>query len=125
MDNYDIKGIDLTDMQIERQLKKIRTLIFDGYETYEDGSYKGEVKFEVLKILKKHMPEEDEVGDIMFLKMVKDAAVEITVYILDNLTGIDKRLASLYSYDFTNQSYNSIYSVGLIYKEDEDNPMYG
>ena len=125
MDNYDIKGIDLTDMQIERQLKKIRTLIFDGYETYEDGSYKGEVKFELLKILKKHMPEEDEVGDIMFLKMVKDAAVEITVYILDNLTGIDKRLASLYSYDFTNQSYNSIYSVGLIYKEDEDNPMYG
>ena len=125
MDNYDIKGIDLTDMQIERQLKKIRTLIFDGYETYEDGSYKGEVKFEVLNILKKHMPEEDVVGDIMFLKMVKDAAVEITVYILDNLTGIDKRLASLYSYDFTNQSYNSIYSVGLIYKEDEDNPMYG
>ena len=125
MDNYDIKGIDLTDMQIERQLKKIRTLIFDGYETYKDGSYKGEVKSEVLEILKKHMPEEEEVGDIMFLKMVKDSAVEITVYILYNLTGIDKRLASLYSYDFTNQSYNSIYSIGLSYKDDEDNPMYG
>jgi len=125
MVDFDNKGINLTEMQIERQLKKIRELIFEGYETYEDGSYKGEIKQDVLAILQKHMPVEDEVGDIMFLKMVKDATIDITEHILDNLKGIDKRLASLYSYDFSNQSYNSIYSVGLVYKPDDDNPMYG
>jgi|TARA_X000001036_G_C20498667_1_gene732942 hypothetical protein len=125
MANFDEQGIDLTENQIERQLKKIRELVFDGYEIYKDGSYQGEIKMDVLDILKKHMPTQDEIGDAMFLKMVKDATIDVKKHILDSLTGIDKRLASLYSHDFCNQSYNSIYSMGLVYKPDEDNPMYG
>jgi hypothetical protein len=122
-DNY--QGIDLTEKQLDRQLNKIRKLVFEDYETYEDGSYKGEITQDILTILKKHMPEQDEVSDIIFLGMVKDAALDVAEYILSSLKGIDKRLASLYSYDFSNQSYNSIYSVGLRVKEDDNNPMYG
>jgi len=125
MDLTDFEGIDLTEKQIERQLKKIRKLLFDDYEFFEDGSYKGEVTEEVVQILQKNIPDEDEVDDIMFLSMVKQTALDISEYILDNIKGIDKRLVALYSYDFSNQSYNSIYSINLKIKDDsKDNPMY-
>ena len=103
-------------------------MVFNDYEAYPDGSYKGELIQDILSILQKNMPKEDEVSDIIYLKMVKDAALDVTEYILSSLKGIDTRLATFYSYDFTNQSYNSIYSVGLKAKakdNDDDNPMYG
>jgi hypothetical protein len=128
MDEQDFKSIGLTEKQLERQLKKIRDLVFNDYEAYPDGSYKGELIQDILSILQKNMPKEDEVSDIIYLKMVKDAALDVTEYILSSLKGIDTRLATFYSYDFTNQSYNSIYSVGLKAKakdNDDDNPMYG
>jgi len=128
MDEQDFKSIGLTEKQLERQLKKIRDLVFNDYEAYPDGSYKGELIQDILSILQKNMPKEDEVSDIIYLKMVKDAALDVTEYILSSLKGIDTRLATFYSYDFTNQSYNSIYSVGLRAKakdNDNDNPMYG
>lgn len=128
MDEQDFEIIGLTEKQLERQLKKIRNLVFNDYEAYPDGSYKGELIQDILSILQKNMPKEDEVSDIIYLKMVKDAALDVTEYILSSLKGIDTRLATFYSYDFTNQSYNSIYSVGLKAKakdNDDDNPMYG
>ena len=128
MDEQDFEIIGLTEKQLERQLKKIRNLVFNDYEAYPDGSYKGELIQDILSILQKNMPKEDEVSDIIYLKMVKDAALDVTEYILSSLKGIDTRLATFYSYDFTNQSYNSIYSVGLRAKakdNDNDNPMYG
>jgi len=128
MDEQDFESIGLTEKQLERQLKKIRDLVFNDYEAYPDGSYKGELIQDILSILQKNMPKEDEVSDIIYLKMVKDAALDVTEYILSSLKGIDTRLATFYSYDFTNQSYNSIYSVGLKAKakdNDDDNPMYG
>jgi len=128
MDEQDFEIIGLTEKQLERQLKKIRDLVFNDYEAYPDGSYKGELIQDILSILQKNMPKEDEVSDIIYLKMVKDAALDVTEYILSSLKGIDTRLATFYSYDFTNQSYNSIYSVGLKAKakdNDDDNPMYG
>lgn len=125
MDITNLEGIDLTEKQIERQLKKIRELLFDDYELFDNGSYKGEVKEVIVDILQDSIPEDDELNDLLFLKMVKDSAINITEYIFKNIKGVDKRLVALYSYDFVNQSYNSIYSISLEIKDDsKDNPMY-
>jgi hypothetical protein len=121
MDITKLEGIDLTEKQLERQLNKIRGLIFEDYELFDDGSYKGEIKENIAQILQDNIPDTDELNDILFLKMVKDATVKITEYILKNIKGVDKRLVALYTYDFVNQTYNSIYSINLKFKDNSEN----
>ena len=117
----DEKGIPLTPKQIERQLKKIKNQIFTNYKQDEDGSYQGEINPEILKIIEKYMKVES-VEYLEYVLIIQACAREIYELLDKNLIGVDKRLLTLYTYDFVTQSMDAVY---IIKKEEKnDDPMF-
>ena len=120
-DGVSKKGIPLTPLQINRQLHRIKKLIFTGYEEGEDGSYQGEINKEVVKILEKYMKVET-IEYIDFILLVQKCSQELLEWVNEKIEGIDKRLLTLYTYDFITQSMDAIY---IIKDNEEDNdPMF-
>ena len=69
-DIHDLGGIKLTDRQIQRQVKKLKELLFENYEEYEDGTYKGEVITEISDIISKYIGPEEEISQIKLLECI-------------------------------------------------------
>ena len=115
------KGIPLTIKQMARQLLKIKKTLFVDYTEFADGTYKGEMHPDIIKIIEKYMVIET-IQYVDFIVIVKKCADEIHQWIHKKVTGVDKRLLTLYVYDFVTQSMDIVYII----KEDktDDDPMY-
>ena len=123
-DYFKDMGIKLTDMQIERQVGKLKRAVFGGgYEEFDDGSYKGEVNEEVLKILEKNISEQEQLSETEFLNLITKCSVDLVEWMKGQVKGVDMRLMTLYCFDFTNQTIGTFYDIegGDL---GEDNPMY-
>jgi len=117
-------GIKLTDRQIQRQVKKLKKLLFENYEEYENGTYKGEVIAEISDIISKYIGTEDEISQIKLLETIQLCAIEVFEWCSGKIIGVDSRLMALYCFDFVNQSFNSFYSIKAPEDDDSDNMMY-
>jgi len=120
----DLGGIKLTDRQIKRQVKKLKELLFENYEEYEDGTYKGEVVNEVSNIINKYIGPDEEITQIELLETIQLCAMEVFEWCSGKIIGVDKRLMALYCFDFVNQSFNSFYSIKYTDDDDSNNMMY-
>ena len=123
-DIEDLGGIKLTDRQIQRQVKKLKKLLFENYEEYEDGTYKGEVITEISDLISKYIGPEDEISQIKLLETIQLCAIEVFEWCSGKIIGVDSRLMALYCFDFVNQSFNSFYSIKEPEDDDSDNMMY-
>ena len=115
------QGIPLTPKQIERQLKKIKVALFNNYSQDEDGSYQGDIHPDIIKIIEKYM-KIDTVEYLEYILIIQDCAKEVYEWLDSKLIGIDKRLLTLYTYDFVTQSMEAVYII-----KDEmpsDDPMF-
>ncbi len=123
-DISDLGGIKLTDRQIQRQVKKLKELLFENYEEYEDGTYKGEVITEVSDIINKYIGPDEEISHVELLETIQLCAIEVFEWCSGKSIGVDSRLMALYCFDFVNQSFNSFYSIKEPEDDDSDNMMY-
>ena len=123
-DIEDLGSIKLTDRQIQRQVKKLKKLLFENYEEYEDGTYKGEVITEISDIISKYIGPEEEISQIKLLETIQLCAIEEFEWCSGKIIGVDNRLMALYCFDFVNQSFNSFYSIKEPEDDDSDNMMY-
>jgi|TARA_B100001105_G_C22100980_1_gene319088 hypothetical protein len=123
-DIEDLGSIKLTDRQIQRQVKKLKKLLFENYEEYEDGTYKGEVITEISDIISKYIGPEEEISQIKLLETIQLCAIEVFEWCSGKIIGVDNRLMALYCFDFVNQSFNSFYSIKEPEDDDSDNMMY-
>ena len=123
-DIEDLASIKLTHRQIKRQVKKLKKLLFENYEEYEDGTYKGEVITEISDIISKYIGPEEEISQIKLLETIQLCAIEVFEWCSGKIIGVDNRLMALYCFDFVNQSFNSFYSIKEPEDDDSDNMMY-
>ncbi len=121
--DFNSYGIKLTELQIERQINKLRNVFFQEYEELEDGSYKGEVVVELIEIINTHVENSAEMTQSEFLICVKECANKIFEWIQDKVTGVDERLMALYCFDFANQTLNGMFSINFGDRDDNDS-MY-
>jgi len=123
-DIEDLGSIKLTDRQIQRQVKKLKKLLFENYEEYEDGTYKGEVITEISDIISKYIGPEEEISQIKLLETIQLCAIEVFEWCSGKIIGVDNRLMALYCFDFVNQSFNSFYSIKDPEDDGSDDMMY-
>ena len=119
------EDIGLSDMQIERQLKRLRDLVFLEYEVVGDNMYQGEIHEDVLGLIRANIPVDTEISQLDFISIVNKCALDLVDWVEERDDSIDKRVVTLYSYDFVNQSLGAIYDIHLTNTDDDDNPMYG
>ena len=125
MDSIDsFEGIKLTEKQIQRQVKKLKELLFEDYEEYEDGTYKGELITEINDIINKHIGIEEEITQIELLGKIQQCAIEVYNWCADKSIGVDNRLMALYCFDFVNQSFNSFYTIKDNKNDNSNDMMY-
>lgn len=115
------EGIPLTPRQIERQLNKIKKIIFTEYAEEGDGSYQGDIHPEILEIIEKYMVA-DNIEYIQYIMIIQECAKEIYKWIYAKIVGVDERLLTLYTYDFVTQSMDAIYIIKDEKKKDD--PMF-
>ena len=94
-------GIKLTDMQINRQIAKMKGAVFGEYQEFDDGSYKGELNGEILK-----------------------SSMELVDWMDSKVKGVDMRLMALYCFDFVSQTMGLLYGIESDDDFDSDSPMY-
>ena len=125
MDEYftDI-GIKLTDVQINRQIAKMKEAVFGEYQEFDDGSYKGELNEEILKILESNIPDKEQLSELEYLDIITKSASELVIWMDSKVKGVDMRLMALYCFDFVSQTMGLLYGIESDKGFDSDNPMY-
>ena len=125
MDEYftDI-GIKLTDVQINRQIAKMKKAVFGEYQEFDDGSYKGEVNEEILNILENNTPDKEQLSELEYLDVITKIASELVIWMNSKVKGVDTRLMALYCFDFISQTMGLLYGIESDNGFDSNNPMY-
>tara|TARA_R110000824_G_scaffold5793_7_gene26645 strand:+ start:1396 stop:1776 length:381 start_codon:yes stop_codon:yes gene_type:complete len=117
-------GIKLTDMQINRQIAKMKGAVFGEYQEFDDGSYKGELNGEILKILEGNIPENEQLSELEYLDVITKSSMELVDWMDSKVKGVDMRLMALYCFDFVSQTMGLLYGIESDDDFDSDSPMY-
>lgn len=115
----------MTDAQLERQIKKIKKVIFKDLKEFDDGSYKGEIAEGVQEILLKNIPLDTPIDEEGLQQIIFKTATKLTIWLIKNTTGVNKKVASIFAFDFVQQSISSIYTIAFVDIPEEDDPMFG
>jgi hypothetical protein len=118
--------LKLTNQQVERQVKRLKEIIFDDYSENVDGSYEGTLNDNVLKIIQKIILSEAEINELQFLQMITEGTKELVKYLLENIDSVDERVINFFAFDFMTQSIDFMYKIEVQEMDGEEyNPMYG
>lgn len=123
-DYFKNMGVKLTDMQIERQIRKLKEAVFGDYEEFDNGSYKGEVNDDILTILENNVSDKEQLSELEYLNIITKCSMELVEWMKTQVKGVDMRLMALYCFDFVNQTMRTLYGIEGEDGPDSDNPMY-
>ena len=117
----------LTDAQVERQLDKLQSVLFDAVEDIPDSDeYSAVVKDEVLKLFLKQFPTENQdqpLTEDIFKTRLANLGKSLVDYINEATeSSINEKLMLFFLSDFISQIMGSIFNV---YSEEEYDPMFG
>ena len=125
MDEYFTEmGIKLTDIQINRQIVKMKRAVFGEYQEFDDGTYKGELNEEILKILESNIPDKEQLSELEYLDIIAKSSKELVEWMDSKVKGVDMRLMALYCFDFVSQTMGILYGVESDNGFDSNNSMY-
>ncbi len=118
--------LKLTNQQVERQVKRLKEIIFDDYSENSDGSYEGTLNENVLKIIQSIILSEAEINELQFLQMITEGTKQLVVYLMENIDSVDERVINFFAFDFMTQSIDFMYKIEVQEMDGEEyNPMYG
>jgi hypothetical protein len=118
--------LKLTNQQVERQVKRLKEIIFDDYSENSDGSYEGTLNENVLKIIQTIILSEAEINELQFLQMITEGTKQLVVYLMENIDSVDERVVNFFAFDFMTQSIDFMYKIEVQEMDGEEyNPMYG
>tara|TARA_A200000159_G_scaffold164402_1_gene193859 strand:- start:2248 stop:2643 length:396 start_codon:yes stop_codon:yes gene_type:complete len=121
----------LTDSQVNRQLDKIQSVLFEDIEDETDESYRGVVKAEVIQIFIDQFPSEESGSDSegmtpeSFKERLGKVGLNLTEYILEKEESINKLLLMYFLSDFISQIMNNLFKVHEEEVLDRNDFMYG
>ena len=121
----------LTDSQVNRQLDKIKSVLFEDIEDETDESYRGVVKAEVIQIFIDQFPAEESGADSegmtpeSFKERLGKVGLNLTEYILEKEESINKLLLMYFLSDFISQIMNNLFKVHEEEVLDRNDFMYG
>ena len=121
----------LTDSQVNRQLDKIQSVLFEDIEDETDDSYRGVVKAEVIQIFIDQFPAEESGADSegmtpeSFKERLGKVGLNLTEYILEKEESINKLLLMYFLSDFISQIMNNLFKVHEEEVLDRNDFMYG
>jgi hypothetical protein len=116
--------IKLTQRQVERQVKKIKGIIFENYKESEDGSYEGTISEEVMKIIQSVIMVETEITELQFLQMITEGTKELVSLLNEKVKGVDERVINFFAFDFMTQSIDFMYQIEIAEIDDDYDPMF-
>tara|TARA_B100000287_G_scaffold315933_1_gene299521 strand:- start:14643 stop:15020 length:378 start_codon:yes stop_codon:yes gene_type:complete len=118
--------LKLTNQQVERQVRRLKEIIFDDYSENSDGSYEGTLNENVLKIIQSIILSEAEINELQFLQMITEGTKQLVVYLMENIDSVDERVINFFAFDFMTQSIDFMYKIEVQEMDGEEyNPMYG
>ena len=116
--------INLTDTQIIRQITKLKRLIFDDYVEHNDGTYEGELKYSVLKIIDGLNDTQTELNEQEFIEIIRKGVKELIAYLGDHIDSINDDVIHFFAFDFITQTLNFMYRKQYSPKNDDYDPMF-
>ena len=118
----------LSPAQLERQMHRIKELLFDNYSDRNDGSFEGHIKDEIIELIGEHIPLDTVLSDTQFNEKVVEAIQAIIKHILDNTKGVAEVLAIEFGTTFVTQTVGEIFILKQVERppaEDNGSFMYG
>jgi len=117
----------LTDAQVERQLDKLQSVLFDAVEDIPDSDeYSATVKDEVLQLFLNQFPtdkQDEPITEESFKTRLAHLGKSLVDYINEATeSSINEKLMLFFLSDFISQIMGSIFNV---YSEEQYDPMFG
>jgi len=127
-DNLLSELLSLSPAQLDRQMRRIKELLFDDYSDRKDGSFEGNIKDEVIALISEHIPLDTVLSDSQFNEKVVDAIRAIVKHILDNTKGVAEVLAVEFGTTFVTQTICEVFTLQQVERppfKDNESFMYG
>lgn len=115
----------MTDVQVKRQVLKVRDVIFEEITEMEDGKYTGDVSSEVKEIMKERVPLDRPLNEDEFANIIVDCIETLVAWIMEKTKGVDVRIAKFFAIDFVNQTVASSYQMQYVEGYQPYDPMFG
>ncbi len=118
----------LSEAKKDRWLKRIKVCLFDNYQDLADGSYQGDIKEEVIKMIQKNFPLNEPIAEDEFGDAISQCVEQVMEYINKHTTGVHPQFVADFTGDFIGQTLTTIFRVS---ESDpppgirEDDFMYG
>jgi len=101
----------LSEAKKDRWLKRIKVCLFDNYEDLSDGSYQGDIKEEVIKLIQKNFPLNEPIAEDEFGEAIAHCVAQVMEYINEHTTGVHEQFVSDFTGDFIGQTLTTIFRV--------------
>ena len=118
------KPINLTDIQIIRQITKLKRIIFEDYVEHKDGTYEGELNDSVLEIIDGLNKAQEELNEHDFLKMIRKGVKQLVAYLDGKVDSINDDVIHFFAFDFITQTLNFMYGKKYEPKKDDYDFMF-
>ena len=115
----------MTDVQVKRQVLKVRDVIFEEIIEMEGGKYTGDVNSEVKEIMKDRVPLDRPLNEDEFSNIIVDCIETLVGWIMEKTKGVDIRIAKFFAIDFVNQTVASSYQMQYVDGHQPYDPMFG
>lgn len=101
----------LSDAKKDRWLKRIKVCLFDNYEDLKDGSYQGDIKEEVIKMIQRNFPLNEPIAEDDFGDAIAQCGEQVMEYINEHTTGVHEQFVADFTGDFIGQTLTTIFKV--------------
>ncbi|MHA1138501.1 MAG: hypothetical protein ACTSSE_18635 [Candidatus Thorarchaeota archaeon] len=103
--------MSLSEAKKDRWLKRIKVCLFDNYQDLADGSYQGDIKEEVIKMIQKNFPLNEPIAEDEFGDAITQCVEQVMEYINKHTTGVHPQFVADFTGDFIGQTLTTIFRV--------------
>ena len=95
----------------DRWLLRIKNVLFDDYKDFKDGSYQGDIKEEIIKLIQKNFPLNTPIAEDEFEVAISVCVRDVVRYIKEHTNGVHENFILNFAADFVSQTLTTIFKV--------------
>ena len=110
-ENEEEPAFNISPAKADRWLLRIKNVLFDDYKDFKDGSYQGDIKEEIIKLIQKNFPLNTPIAEDEFEVAIAVCVRDVVRYIKEHTNGVHENFILNFAADFVSQTLTTIFKV--------------
>ena len=103
-DKEEEPAFKISPAKADRWLLRIKNVLFDDYKDFKDGSYQGDIKDEIIKMIQKNFPLNTPIAEDEFEVAISVCVKDVVRYIKEHTNGVHDNFILNFAADFVSQT---------------------